>query len=78
MTDDARQRVSPRRVLERIGMAIPEECKVNVVIIGSLAAGYQLLGRDEQATGKDCPLQELAGERVGQRAPSAYMAGRVA
>lgn len=32
--------VSPRAVLEEIANAIPEDCKKNIIIIGSLAVGY--------------------------------------
>ncbi len=33
--------VIPREVLSKVSDAIPPECKKNMIIIGSLAAGFQ-------------------------------------
>lgn len=44
------QIVSPRRVLQRVAAAVPPEVHGNVIIIGSLAAGYWLF-RDDDAFG---------------------------
>lgn len=41
-------RISPGRILERIAAAIPEDCRGNFVVIGSLAAGYQLFAHDDR------------------------------
>lgn len=39
--------VSPRKVLAQIAIAIPAEIHPNIIIIGSLAAGYRLFRDDE-------------------------------
>lgn len=36
--------VSLREVLARVASVIPEACRDNIVVVGSLAAGYHLLG----------------------------------
>ena len=38
-----KDRVSPREVFAEVARTVPVECRGNVVVIGSLAAGYQLL-----------------------------------
>ena len=64
-------RVRPREVLERIARAIPEDCRQNIVIIGSLAAAYQLFGNDDRMLVRtkdvDCLLSpRLEAIRVGK------------
>ena len=39
--------VSPRAVLTEIVEAIPEDCKKNIIIIGSLAVGYHFFAENE-------------------------------
>lgn len=43
-TEDGPRLVSPRRVLERVAAAIPQDCHDDIVIIGSLAAGFHFFG----------------------------------
>jgi hypothetical protein len=49
MSDEEKlRRVSPRAVLERVARAIPEDCRANIIIIGSLAVGYHFFGNDPE------------------------------
>jgi hypothetical protein len=38
--------LTPAQVMEQVAQAIPEACRSNVIIIGSLAAGYPFFGND--------------------------------
>ena len=42
--DDVMRLVSPAAVLKQIATAVPEDCRENIIIIGSLAAGYHFFG----------------------------------
>lgn len=39
-------RVSPKEVLSQVAAAVPTACRENIVVIGSLAAGYHFFGDD--------------------------------
>lgn len=40
--------ISPSRILAQVSEAIPHECRGNLIIIGSLAAGYHFFASDQQ------------------------------
>src|SRR5512137_1976518 len=44
--DNVMKLVSPAKVLKQIAEAIPADCRENLIIIGSLAAGYHFFGED--------------------------------
>jgi len=52
--------IAPRSALEKIAAAIPEDCRENLVVIGSLAAGYAFFGDNAalavQTKDADCLL----------------------
>ena len=68
--------VAPRIVLARVASAVPASVRKRIVIVGSLAAGYQLLEEDRTLTVRtkdiDCALFPRvaavdAGKRVAKR-----------
>jgi hypothetical protein len=68
--------VSPREVIRKVADAMPEECRKYVVVIGSLAAGFQFFGEREdqlvQTKDIDCLLRPRveaipAGRKVAER-----------
>lgn len=54
-------KVSPSKVLAEVSEAVPEACRENIVIIGSLAAGYHFFGDDPEKAVRtkdvDCVLE---------------------
>jgi len=40
--------ISPRATLEQLAAAVPEDCRENLVVVGSLAAGYYFFGANSQ------------------------------
>lgn len=68
--------VSPLAVLKQIARAIPPDCRKNIIVIGSLAAGYHFFGNDPKlqvrTKGADCLLSPRikaipAGIKVTER-----------
>lgn len=58
--DDVMVNVVPSEVLRKVAGAIPPECKKNMIIIGSLAAGFQyemlITGMGIRTKDADCLL----------------------
>ena len=40
--------VSPKKVIGQVAQSIPQRCRGNIVIVGSLAVGYHLLPDDDR------------------------------
>jgi len=71
--------VSPARVLSQVAGAIPVEVRPNIIIIGSLAAAYWLLGSDRHLGVRtkdiDCVLSpRLSAVEKGRAAAEALLA----
>lgn len=69
--NDKQKLVSPRAVLAQVSNAIPNECRANIVIIGSLAAGYIFFRNEDTMTVRtkdvDCLLTpRLLAVRTGK------------
>lgn len=63
--------ITPSKVLAEVSAAVPTACRQNIVIIGSLAAGYHFFGDDESKAVRtkdvDCVLEPFhAAVGVGQ------------
>jgi len=74
--DDVVKLISPSTILERIAAAIPADFRENIIIIGSLAAGYHFFGDNPKLQVRtkdvDCLLSPRikavpAGEAVANR-----------
>ena len=65
--------VTPSEIFKEVSAALPAECRENIVIIGSLAAGYHFFGDDQSKTVRtkdiDCVIEPYsvavqAGETI--------------
>ena len=56
--------LSPSTVLSEVAAAVPEICRQNIIVIGSLAAGYHFFGEDGaegvRTKDVDCVLEPFA------------------
>lgn len=68
--------VTPSKVLAEVSAAVPAACRENIVIIGSLAAGYHFFGDDESKAVRtkdvDCVLEPFnsavgAGQSIARQ-----------
>lgn len=64
--------ISPTEVIQRLADALPESCRENVVVIGSLAAGYRYFSKEEDARVQtkdiDCLLRPFVEALTAGRA----------
>jgi hypothetical protein len=66
--------VSPRAVLARVAAAVPQAVLDNIVIVGSLAAGYHLLGESTDAQVQTKDVDCLLLPRVAAASAAAQVA----
>ncbi len=68
--------LSPRETLQQVSEALPEDCRENLVVVGSLAAGFHFFGEDPNRAVRtkdvDCVLEPFhvavdAGQRIATR-----------
>ena len=74
-------RLSPREVLKQVAKALPADCRANMIIIGSLAAGYYFFERDTQwqveTKDVDCLLSpHVKAVRTGKAVAERLIAAR--
>jgi len=69
-------KISPSKVLAEVAAAVPDACRSNIVIIGSLAAGYHFFGDDPAKAVRtkdvDCVLEPFhaavgAGQSIARQ-----------
>jgi hypothetical protein len=71
--------ISPRAVLARVASQVPEHCRGNIIVIGSLAAAYHLFAERSEALVRtkdiDCMLvPRLEAVRAGKSVADALLA----
>lgn len=71
--------VSPRAVLARVAAQVPADCRANLIVIGSLAAAYQLFSDEEETAVRtkdmDCLLvPRIEAVRKGRSVAEALLA----
>jgi hypothetical protein len=62
--DDATKLISPSTVLKRVAEAIPENFQHNLIIVGSLAAGYYFFGDDPKLQVRTKDVDCLLSPRI--------------
>ncbi len=79
--------VTPSKVLSEVSAAIPTASRANIIIIGSLAAGYHFFGQDESKAIRtkdvDCVLEPFhaavgAGQSIARQLLDAHWQRRTA
>jgi len=79
--------VTPSKVLSEVSAAIPAACRANIIIIGSLAAGYHFFSQDESKAIRtkdvDCVLEPFhaavgAGQSIARQLLDAHWQRRTA
>lgn len=73
--------LSPRDILKQLAAALPEECRENFIVVGSVAAGYCYFERDPQRTvftkDVDCMLSpHLKAVQTGQTVAERLIAAK--
>ncbi len=56
--------VSPRAVLARVARQVPEDCRHHIIVIGSLAAGYQLFPEAEETPVRTKDIDRILVPRI--------------
>lgn len=75
--DDSVKLISPSAVLERVSAAIPEDFRKNIIIIGSLAAGYHFFGDNPRLQVRTKDVDCLLSPRISAIAAGQAVADRL-